>query len=211
MLQISFRNFEILLSQLLGSPYPMCRMRIRMPDFCWMVLCWKLHRPRHIKYLDHYPQSVTSSQGGLCLGSIHFFIAWDKISALDHTSWKDSSFRHLLNLSIVASAVFLAVITSIFFPCRYLLRLFIFERITLSTTKPNTNLKSQIAFSKAILSVYDLGPRSFERVRSAWIILGICSSTAFTASQPSGYDHLVTDKDLSVKLIWSSSIASRKL
>ena len=53
-------NFEILLSQLLGSLYSMCRTKRPMPNFCSMVLRWKLRQLRHIGYI---------SSGELCLGS----------------------------------------------------------------------------------------------------------------------------------------------
>ena len=82
-----------------------------------------------------------------------FFIVFENISALDHhLEGLISALTQRFHGCIIV--VFLAVITSIFFPCRCLLRLSVFERITLRTTKPNTNLKSQIEFSKALLSVY---------------------------------------------------------
>ena len=41
--------------------------------------------------------AVASLKENLVL-SISFFIVWENISALDHTTWKDSSFQHLLSV-----------------------------------------------------------------------------------------------------------------
>ena len=71
----------------------------------------------------------------------------------DHNRSKFSCVRHPLSVLITPSTLFFAMTTSICFPCWYLLKPSVLDKITFNTIKLKTNRKSQIDLCSEMLSL----------------------------------------------------------
>ena len=147
------------------------------------------------------------------VSSNNVFNVLEICSESSHTSSNALSVRHFDSVVIVDVAVPLALTMSIFSPCRYLLKLSVFERMILSTSKS----KSHIAVNKHLLSTDVFKSFSSARRRSA------LTRKLFHNSLDSLHDHLVMLWDLSVsskdvpsclmlwRTAWHFGLASKKL